>query len=70
MTAHFVVSWFGSPTPAKGTPGIVRGTHGRAGAIRQASYWDARLTKESGGLAVYCKAFECERARRLFDLAV
>lgn len=70
MTPHFVVSWFGSLPPAKGTPGIVRGTHGRAGAIREASYWNKRLTKESCGLAVFCQAFECDRARRVFDLKV
>jgi hypothetical protein len=68
VIAYFVVSWFGRAAPELGTPGIVRGVHGRAGATREASYWNERLAQESGGLAIFCKAFEANRARRLFDL--
>lgn len=70
MIGYFVVSWFGNPVPDKGQPGIVRGTHNRAKAMREARYWDERLTRESGGLAVFCGAYRCDRARRIFDLTV
>lgn len=42
--------------------GIVRGTHNKSAAIRHARDLDA------GGGARFVRAYQCDRAKRLFDL--
>lgn len=48
--------------------GVVYGTHDKRTAVREAAARDAEYTRR--GESAYAKAFQCARAKRLFDLSV
>lgn len=48
--------------------GTVYGTHDKRSAVREAAVRDAEYTRR--GEPAFVKAFECKRAKRIFDLRV
>lgn len=63
----FIVSFYAGDLHRVGKrnkpTGFVRGTMGKASAVREAKHWEEKL-----GEHVFVRAYSCERAPKLFNL--